>query len=245
MPKIKFSKTTIIAVVVTAFVTFHIAKRPEGPVHNRVRVEGECLKKVSPDKGKVAFRINTLRKNAKTASKATQETYTKLLQAIKSADLENMELETTEYNVDEEYKWENKKNVFKGYRAVMGVEVQTTEIKRLGEVLSKSTAFQNVEAGGFSTFISAEGHKATREACLVESIQNARKKADAMARAGGSRLGGMISVHEQRTGGLYKQERIRSFAPKALAEAEMDMAPTIETKGQNIHIKVAVEFELR
>ncbi|MBN1783899.1 MAG: SIMPL domain-containing protein [Alphaproteobacteria bacterium] len=242
MKKIKLNTTTLIAVLLAVFITFQLTKRSGGDIHHRVQVEGECLKKVSPDKGKVTFVISTLKQDAKAASKATQETYTKLLEMLKASNLENIELETTQYRVDQEHAWENKKDVFKGYRAIMGIEVQTTDIKRLGEVLAKSTAFQNVEANGFSTFVSAEGNKITREACLVESIENARKKADAMARAGGARLGRMISVQENNFG---EREPIRMFAAKALMESEMRATPMIETKDQDIHIKVSVEFELR
>ena len=237
-------------VVLTAALTFLITKQFEPEQSAQVNVDGQCLKKVSPDKGQVTFDISVLQPQAEVASDQAQKIYQNLVDAVKKLNLKDLELQTTNYRVDREYEWTgshpHETQTLKGYRAIMGISVQTTDIKRLGEAMKLSTQFAFVEAGAFSTFVSSEKFKQEREGCLMEAITNAREKASKMAKAGGAKLGKMIGVSEAIIGG-------RGLAMGMVSETQMfskaliqeQSSPVIETKDQDLNVKVDVTFSLK
>lgn len=210
-----------------------------------VSVEGECLKKIAPDKARLVITINNLEKTSEKASEKTQKTYNKLNKIIKNLELKNSELETTSYNVKEEKKWLKNEYQSLGYRARMGLEVTTPEIKRMGEVIQEISKLPNTETSGFDTYISIERNKEEHENCLVEAMKNAKEKAEKMVTAVGGKLKGLYSASENYISAPIRMNRRRGLMmEQSFADAKAP-APKIHTKDETLHIKVNTSFEIK
>lgn len=207
-----------------------------------VSVNGNCLKSVQPDRGSITVTADVLSQDLQSSARKATESYERLKSAIQKMGLKNLELNTTEYSFQEFREWEKDKNVFKGFRARMGLNVSTSELARLGEVIALAAKEGIREVSGLSTFLSAEKAKAEKEACLEEAVRNARSKAETVARAANAKLGRVLTVSEE--GAPPPQPvPIRQYKMEAMAAADMS-APTVVAGPQKMSIDVAVSFAL-
>src|SRR5437870_3236892 len=108
----------------------------EHPLEHLISVSGDCLRSVSHDRASITLTAESLNKDMKVASQEASTTYEKVREAIKRLDLKNAEFQTTEFSVQEQREWEKNSSVFKGYKAKMGLVISTSDLKRLGDVIS-------------------------------------------------------------------------------------------------------------
>lgn len=215
-----------------------------------IQVQGECLKKITPDKASVHLKVNNLKPNSQQAASETQRTYRDLALKLKEA---GFELNTTQYNVAEDFSWDNK-GVRKsnGWRAVMGIEVSTTDISKMSDAIVIATSFKNVESERFDTSISPELLKKEKDACLSLAVKDAESKAAVMLKSVEAKLDKVLLVsetysqvtpiHPIYTRGIMAKA---AFAAGGVMEDSADEAPSIETKAQDLKVGVNVTFEIK
>ena len=213
----------------------------------QVSVSGKCEIKVVPDRGSVQL---TTEKNASSVKEAV-EFVTKQIeqarQAVIKMKLADQELRTTQFQVSPRHEWENNKNVFKGYRASLGLEVTTSEITRLGEVMGKASAIGVNGTNNYRTFLSLEKSQAEYLKCLDVASQDAQKKAERLAKNLDAKLGEVESI-------LEGQLQIEAPAPHVMMETEAlrssdgaakSMMPTIDVGDQVYSTTVRYVFKLK
>jgi uncharacterized protein YggE len=93
-----------------------------------ISVSGECHHMVTPDRGALTVTAEFRDMDLRAASRKATEAYEKVRDQVKRLSLENVELRTSEYTLSEINEWESTsgghgRNVFKGYRARMGLYV--------------------------------------------------------------------------------------------------------------------------
>jgi uncharacterized protein YggE len=96
-----------------------------------ITVSGKCDLSVEPDRGAITFTVESLNKNIKKSTSETNKVGTSLIKALKGLKLKNAQVSTESYNVRKETQWENRKNIFKGYKSTMGIRIETSDIKKL------------------------------------------------------------------------------------------------------------------
>lgn len=208
-----------------------------------IAVSGHCMKRVSPDRGTLQLTAEARESDPGKASSKATGLYEKLRADIKKLSLKDGQLQTTTYNVSPEFDYKNGKQTLRHYRAAMGIEIETSELQRMGELIQVAGRLGIQNAGGFNVFLSAEKRKEVYEGCLEEAIQNARSKAERMAKAGGSKLADVLTIEE------HKSDRRPPEPPMMMKAAAMDSemggAPAIESKNLGIEVQVAVSFGLK
>ncbi|MES2767854.1 MAG: SIMPL domain-containing protein [Bdellovibrionota bacterium] len=209
-------------------------------VDRHVVVMGNCLKMVTPDRGSVEFYAESLNNDSDKALKDATKTFENARDQVKKLNLKNLELSTLENSVQPENTWENNKTVFKGYRARIGLRVYTSDLGRLSEVTSKVSKSGIKNIGGLQTDISPAKLKEEQESCLAIAIENAKSKAEKMAKAASAKIGKVISIEE---GGSEGAPPPRPMYAKGAMRTEADIA-TIDTKDETISTNVRVSFEL-
>src|SRR4051812_41761123 len=103
-------------------------------VDREVSVSGACTHNVVADRGAIVLTADFTEADLKSAAKKATDTYEHTRDAIKRLNLENLELQTVEYNLAEAKEWVKDRMVSKGFRARMGLKVSTSQTSRLGEV---------------------------------------------------------------------------------------------------------------
>lgn len=230
--------TIATSIVLCAFQTFAASERS-------ISVSGQCLSKITPDRGSVTLVAEFTDKNPSVASKKAQALYENMRTEVRKLDLKDLELETADYSVGEDIEWQNNKKISRGYKATMGLQVVTSEIPRLGEILQKVTSLGIQRAQNLNLFISAKKNKEAHESCLTEAIKNAKQKAEKMAEAANAKIGNVVSLSEQiqsNNPGLYMPRAQMSYAD---ASGGAESATTIEAKSQTISVSVSAVFALQ
>lgn len=207
-----------------------------------VTVTGSCLKSLTPDRGSVIVTADALKPDLASASAEAIETYNKMRAAVQALKLKDAEFTTTESSFQEEKEWRKDKSISKGFRARMGLQISSSEVSRLGEVLSLAGKQGIRQVSGLSTFVSPERAKVERESCLEEAVKNARAKADSIGRAAGAKIGRVLEVVEQGESGgpVYAMKSQRVFA------AQMDQAgasaATVDAGTEKMTVNIAATF---
>jgi uncharacterized protein YggE len=207
-------------------------------------VNGSCLRSIQPDRGSITVTSQQQDSDLQKASKRETEGYEKLRQAVQKLKLKDVELRTSEYDLQEIHEWQKNRSVSKGFRARMGLTVITSETTRLGEIIAIASQLGMREVSQLQTFLSPEKQKAERETCLAEAVKNARAKADAIAKAANAKIGRVLHVVE---GAQTANEAQPVYAKMQTAMAEdsaRQAPPSVETSTVKISVEVSAAFGL-
>jgi uncharacterized protein YggE len=215
-------------------------------LERQVTVTGSCSRQVTTDRGSIVLTADVRDDNLKSAIKKASRQYDRAVDAIKKLRLENAELQTVEYNVGEVREWEKNKNVFKGYRARIGLSVSTSDIPRLSEVMEIAAREEIRDVGALTSFLSTEKIRKEQDLCLKEAAEHAKSKAENLADSLGAHLGHVATINESNvTTPPRIMPMMRQAMFKAGAEAPQEAPNTIEGGKQEINATVNVSFELK
>ena len=208
-----------------------------------VIVPGSCIKTLTPDRGSVVVTADVLKADLPAASAESLQIYTKVKNAVQALNLKDVEFTTTESSFQEEKEWRKEKSISKGFRARMGLQVSTTEVARLGEVLGLAGKQGIRQVSGLNTFVSPERAKFERESCLEEAVKNARAKAESIGRAASTKVGRVLEVVEQTEGQgpVSPMRNARTFS----AQMEMAAAPaaaSVDTGTEKLTVNISATF---
>lgn len=211
-----------------------------------ISVNGQCMTNVYSDRGTLTLVSQFTEKNASIASKKTVENYEKIRTAVQKLNLKDLELKTSEYNVQELFDYVSNKRISKGMQASMGLQVTTSDIARLGEVVALGSQVEINRVSNLSTFVSPEKMKISRENCLIDAIKNARDKAEKMAKSAGAKVGEAQLIEE--TSGHDSPSPMYMMADMATEAGAMGKsvtAPRVESQAAPLTVNVLVKFSLK
>lgn len=207
-----------------------------------VAVTGQCSREVPADRASLVLNAEVNDSSSGGASAKATKLYDKMRNEVKKLGLKNMQLQTSVYSVQPEYDYDKGKQRLRGYKAQMGLEVETSEIERMGEVIELGTKLGLQNVSGLRTFLSVSKRREEHEACLEEAIKNARAKAERMAKAGSAKLGEILTIEEQKLTGSPRPPEM--YAAK-MSMAPESSAPTVESRSQEIDVTIHVSFKLQ
>lgn len=227
----KFLFLTLLAFSFTA----HAADRS-------ITVQGNCLRSSQPDRGSVEFYSEAINMDTQKALATANKNFEAARDAVKKLNLKDMELSTVENSLQEERSWENNKSIMKGFKARIGLRVYTSQIERLSEVFSVVSKQGIKNFGSLQVDLSPAKLKAEQEACLETAIQNAKVKADKMAKAAGAKVGKVLTLQEGSA--ASPGPRPVHFAKSMMADGAAEMAAPIDTKAETISSSVTATYSL-
>lgn len=211
----------------------------------QVSVSGQCQRQVAPDRGSITLTAQFRDDDLKTAIKRTTDAYERAREGVQRLKLDDLELNTAEYQVYQVQEWENNRSVMKGYQARMGLRVVTSSIARIGEVIAVAAKENIRETGQLATFLSQAKLKSEQEACLEIAAKNARARAQKLAEALDAKLGSVQQLSE--SWNSFPQPvpmPIMARGAVAMDKAEVS-APTVEAGKQDLSVTVSAAFELK
>lgn len=210
-----------------------------------VSVTGDCFRNVTPDRGTVTLTAEVVNPNAGEASQKVIDQYNKIRDRVKKLGLKNMELETSEFSVNEDFDWANNVRKSRGFRARMGLRVTSSEATRMGEVAGLASELKVQDVSGLQSFASRELMRSERESCLEEAFKNARNKATTLAKTSGMKLGSPVQIREDMAGGpMPGPMPIMAKGGVMMMADSASSAPAIETGTSKLSVSVQAVFEL-
>jgi uncharacterized protein len=241
-PRNKLVTAALLAALAIALVALSgctkVITAPAGSAANTVTADGTGKAQATPDTAEMSFGVSTTSANAKTALEDASKVAEQITAAVKKAGVAEKDIQTQSVNVYPQSTDQNGKQVITGYQASLSVSVKVRDIGKLGDVI---TAANNAGANSISgpSFTVADPAPYEAEA-IDKAVADARKRAEAMAKAAGKSVGAVLSVSSTGIGSTPPVPMYDLAAGSAKAEGV-----PIEAGQLDITANVTVIFELK
>jgi len=164
-----------------------------------------------------------------------------LLAALDDMGVDKKDVQTTSYNVNPAYDWNNGKQTLRGYSVSQNVHVKVRKLDTVGDILGKAGSLGANQVGGVS-FTVDEPETLNQEARL-KALKNAKEKAEALADVAGVKLGRVINFQES-FGGGYPQPMY--YAKDMAMGANMaESAPLVEAGSSEVTSNVTITYQIQ
>jgi uncharacterized protein YggE len=225
-------------VIATTGCTTKVVTAPSAAPLNAVTASGSGKVPGSPDEASMSFGVTRNASTAKSALAQVSAIATRITAALVKAGIATVDVRTANLSVYPNY-GNGAKPTITGYQASLSVEAKVRDIGTLGDVINAANGAGADNISGPSFTIS-EDSKYTVEA-IGKAVDDARKNAEAMAKAAGKTVGAVISISDSGVsvppGPIYYD----TMAAGAKASAAVPISP-----GQlDVSSNVTVVFELK
>ncbi len=200
-------------------------------MERRITVKGTGKVSVKPDLIVLELGVDSLDMDYEKAMELAARSVENLNEVLAKADFVREELKTADFNVTAQYRSEpdtrgNYHQVFEGYAVHHGLKLEFDfEKNRLSKTLSAIAAAQVMPR--LSIRFSMKDKTAADEELLTKATENARTKAEILARASGVQLGKLIQIDYN-----LKEDQLYSNTNYAMEDAmfmkSARLAPDIE-----------------
>ncbi len=210
-----------------------------------VTVSGNCTRELLPDRSSISFTAEFRNKDATTAAKQATDAFERLRKKIRDKPPADLELETTEFSLNEDFDWQKGTRVSRGFVARAGLRVVSSDFTFSSKVIAIAVQEGIRDVGGLGSHVSTGALDKARFDCLEEALRNARDKAQKLAGAAGAGLGPVESIRED-SASVEAPQAFQAFAKvQRFGGAEMDAGPTIERAKTRVNLAVTAAFRLR
>ena len=212
----------------------------EAPEPGWIEVSGTGSVDVAPDRARVTFAMETRAETADAAAGQNADAMTAVLEALRGAGYEGLELETFGYALRPEYEATADRRGTRrivAYTVVNNVGATTHDVDAVGRVIDTAIGAGANRVGGIS-FYASDTEEARREA-LAEAVRSARAQAEVIAASLGHVLGPALEV---RGGAQRPTPRVMGAEVMTMAVRAADTP--IEAGDQTVTASVSVRFAL-
>jgi uncharacterized protein len=216
------------------------ASTPAGPKPGTATASGSGVISAAPDQALMTFGVEARGKNAKIALNAVSGKAAKINAALKRTGVAEKDLQTANVSIYPEYR-ESKsggKPQIVGYQASLSVNAKVRDLAALSDVIQAGTVAGATDVNGPSFSIADDSP--IQAQAIQKAVDDARRMAQAMAKASGKKLGSVISVTSVAAANPYLPALDSINAPAAA----MKGVP-IQTGQLDVTSNVTVTFELK
>jgi uncharacterized protein YggE len=207
--------------------------------HGTMSVTGTAEQECAPNLLCIYIKIVTLHPNsAVSARDEAARIIDRVLKSLKNLGISEDDIETTSYNIQPKYVWENNNNVFKGYEVTVTMKVTLKNFDKAGPVIDAS-----VDAGALIDRISFELSKDKQNEMkiqvLADAARDAKAKAEAVTDALGEELGNVKSVSIDNYGYnpyIYYQKSMDDSIHSAQAAPPTTILPSDLTISASVNV---------
>lgn len=207
---------------------------------NVITVSGEGKVTVIPDVATIFLGLQTLKNSVAEAQKENSAKINKLIESLKNLGIKKEDIATSQYNVAPSYDWRDGRQTLKGYQVDQSLLVKIRNFDLISETLG---LIGNLNLNQVSNLnFTVDDPEVYRQQARIKALENAKNKAEALAKAVGIKLGKITSFSESgynpTPGPLFK-----SYAAGAMDEAAS--APAVEPGSQDITMNVSISYEIK
>lgn len=240
----------VLAVVVVGGLFYllgqYVASQPgrvsqEVAAAREISVQGKAEIDSVPDVARITLGVQTgTQPNAEAALKILSDKFDGVVNAVKDVGVKEEDIKATNLSVQPIYDFSDGRQTLRGFEASESIEVTIRDLKRIGEVLARSTIEGVNQAGGLSFTI--DDPTELQQQAQEEAIKDAHEKAKALARALNVRLGDVKNFNA--SGTTPPGPPIPLFARTEQADTAVG-APPVPSGTQTITAEVTVTYELK
>jgi uncharacterized protein len=210
-----------------------------GPTADTVAVDGVGTVLSKPDRASVQFGVTASDADPRKAMSQVGAASAKLVGGLKAAGVAEEDIRTGGVQLSPQYAYPpNRTPQLKGYQASVSIEAKTKKVDAVGDVIVAGTQAGATTVGGV-TFDLSESNPARYQAS-ADAVGDARKRAEAMAKAAGRSLGEVVSMGQPQA--LPLANNAYAVAGAALhTAAPFQVQPGQLTAGETVSVVFALK----
>lgn len=192
-----------------------------------------------PDIALVSLSVITENMEAKKAMDENAKAMNDVIKFVKEYGIDEKDIKTSQYSLSPQYDWIEGKRVFRGYQLTSTLTVKIRNLEKIGEIIDGAVSRGVNQVGNIQLTI--DDLEKLREEARTKAIENAKEKAESVARNTGLKLGDIVNFTEE---GPVSYS-LPLFYEKAADLGGGEVTPEIEKGSQEISLNVSLTFELR
>jgi len=196
----------VVSVLALAAATFSLAPRsaaqpvPRPQGNEGVSVVGSGIVIATPNTARITLGVEVFAASLANAQAQASRNMDAVIAALQAAGIPESDIRTVSYNVAPQYEGRGQnQSVLRGYQVQNLVEIKTTNTGGLGALLDSAVAAGATRVHGIR--FEADNMEALKGQARDLAMQNARAKAEQLARNAGISLGRPTSIEESDVGG--------------------------------------------
>jgi uncharacterized protein YggE len=199
---------SIVLVLMAATIYATSQSVSEKDTENTISMSGYAEQKVVPDTATLNIGVIVQSETAKEASDENAVLMSAVMAELKAIGLQDKEMQTSYVSVSPVYNYANDTQTITGYSASNSVQITTTKLDNLSEIIDRSTAAGANEIGSISFSVSNDMQKQLSEDLMNEAVADASSKADALAKSLDVEITGVqtSSISESSGSRVYYEE---------------------------------------
>ena len=227
-----FRPVTLAVAVAVSFAAPAFAQAPAPSDYPpAISVSGEASVAAPPDLAQIDAGVASDSKTAREATEANNAAMTKVLQALKAANFDPKDYQTSQLSLQPQYA-PNRAGpaAVVGYRASNRVTIRVRDVSKVAGVIDTLVGAGANEIGGIN-FMVSQASKLLDEA-REKAVEDARRKAEIYAKAAGVTLGAPLSISEEGSPGPMPFRKMAggmaaSAAPVAQGEETLSVTVSV------------------
>lgn len=228
-------------VVIGVLAAASLLASPDAAEARNINATGNAKRSFEPDQGVVIVKIMRSHDLAEIAKNETAKIINQVLDALTELGIDERDIESTSYNVKQNYMWVNDTKIWTDYTATSIIKVTVKDFDKIGQVIDAS-----VEAGALINSIDFELSQAKlneyKALVMADAAKDARDKAESVISSLGNSLGEVVSVT---FGYVYNPYRYWNYGKVAIDGSPMYTPPTeIQPRDLDVSATLSVVFEI-
>jgi len=235
-PNVKWGVAGLVLGLAVALTLPTVAQQstPEaGSADRTVSTNGVAIIRSAPDEALVTLGVSSEAATAEQAMDANAEAMNDVIEALQDAGLDRDDLATASLNLYP--RWDDMGTSVTGFTAENQVTATVDDLDRVGAIIDRGVAAGANLASGITFRVSESNESVDR--ALQEAVADARRKAEALAAAGGADLGAVVSIAET-------SSSVEPPVVYARAEAAADLATPVLPPTMESQVSVTVIWAL-
>jgi uncharacterized protein len=229
----KYATVALLAALATALVALAgcsgSGTNSDGAPINTVTASGTGTSQAAPDTAEMSFGVTTMSSNAKSALNDAAKTAEQIASAVKKQGIADEDIQTRDVSVYPQTTDQNGKQVITGYQSSLSVQVKVRDISKLGDIISAAnSAGANTISGPTFTI---DDPAPVRAKAIDEAVADAHKSAEAMAKAAGKSVGGVLSLSSSDVGSvpgpMYSADVARAAKSVPIEPGQLDITANV------------------
>jgi len=218
--------------------------QPWKGTNRTINVTAEGKTKGVPDVSKITAGVEVTKATANEAQTEATIKLEKIIQAVKDKGVADKDIQTQAVSTSPKYDYQGNMAVTGYYGRAMAT-ITVRDMAKADEILGALTpAGANSVYGPQLTF-SDEMLKSLEDQARESAVKNAKEKAEKLALASGAKIGKVVSIEEQPSGGIYYPVFAAESAADLKSAAGGAPVNAIEPGENDITISVNVTYSLR
>ncbi|MDO5111494.1 MAG: SIMPL domain-containing protein [Clostridia bacterium] len=212
-------------------------------VMSTIVVKGSGEIKTVPDTASITFNVRTKDKDAVTAQAQNEEIIQALLEVLKTDSIAEKDIKTANISMYEQFDYSKNEPVLTGYEASNNVKVTIRDVANISTIIADALTAGVTSYDGLT--FSVTDTAGDYDKALAAAVEDAGRKAAAIAEAAGLELSGTMKIEEQSVSqpALYREAAAADGAMNESAAA--GAGPSVSMGEVTTQAELVVTYEVQ